>query len=696
MDRRLPFVALVGIAAASMTLAVPMDAGSAQTAAPTRISVKITARACKLSRKRVPAGALVFTLTNKSKVVHLLMIAGRKSRKAKPSRNQTFRLMIRRPGRYRYTCKPGRGRVLKSKRGLLVVVKATTTQPPPPPAPPPPPGGPPPPPPPPGGPPPPPVPPPPPPPPTQHRLGVRTVGGFDEFYDRQTNLKFVPRGTTFVRRRLNEKPNGQFVWSSSTFAVGAYNAAAAQTALVAMHAQQYDAVRIFLDVTCRLGCLSDPAQPDGLSRTYVANLVDFLWRARANGIYVLIAAEALPYGSSYETRANTDRGATFDGENIQYLTANGAEGHRLFWTALIQAMKTIGAPLDTVWGYEIVAEQFYRDTAPPLNLGAGLVSTGNGSAYDMGGAGQKQLMMDENLTWWAGRVRTAILAVDPTTLVGMGFLWPQGPNPARAGDSRVVRARPVIDSSTLDFFDIHLHPGVELTFPQYMENYELTTPAVKPIVLGEFGAFKFAYPAASDGDRVLRSVQADSCTYGLDGWLHWTWNTTEYGPGEQPLWNGDASTSVINQGLGPLQRPDPCSAVPGAGNLALGKPVTASATEAGSSTTHVVDALIANSWSSGGYPGQWIEIDLGVPVPVGRVRLFVTQYPDGATTHHILTRETTGDAWTDQHIFTGVTSDGDVLEYEPASAMANVRFVRIETTASVSWVAWKEIEVYAP
>ena len=85
---------------------------------------------------------------------------------------------------------------------------------------------------------------------------------------------------------------------------------------------------------------------------------------------MLIAAEALPYGSIYETRANLDRGLTFDHENIQYLTANGAEGHRLFWIALIQAMNSIGAPLDTVWGYELVAEQFYRETSPPLNLGS--------------------------------------------------------------------------------------------------------------------------------------------------------------------------------------------------------------------------------------------------------------------------------------------------------------------------------------
>ena len=62
------------------------------------------------------------------------------------------------------------------------------------------------------------------------------------------------------------KPDGQFVFSSSTFAVGAYNAAAAETALAAMQADGYDAVRVFLDVTCASGCLFDPAPADGLSR----------------------------------------------------------------------------------------------------------------------------------------------------------------------------------------------------------------------------------------------------------------------------------------------------------------------------------------------------------------------------------------------------------------------------------------------
>ena len=691
--KRRPFrAASLLLAAASIGLAAPLDEGLARPAAPTKVQVKITARACKLSRKRVAPGKITFVIANKSRVPHSLAVAGKRSKLVKPRKKRSFQVRFPKPGRYPYTCRPKmKAPGMKVKRGTLVVVKAVTG----PPAPPPPPGGPPPPPAP-GPPPAPPPPPGPPPPPAQHRIGVRTVGGLGEFYDRQTGLTYVPRGSVFVRRRLNETPTGQFVFSSSTFAVGAYSSTAAESALTAMSAESYDAVRIFLDVTCRSGCLTDGVFSDNLSRAYLANVADFMRRAKAHGISVLLATEALPYGSIYEAEASAGRGPSFGAENALYLTTSGADAYRHFWTALLQDLNSLGAPLDDVWGYEIAAEQYFRDNAAPLNLGSGLVTTGNGSTYDMAVAGQKQLMMDENLAWWAGRVRSAILAVDSTALVSIGFLWPKTPNPARGGDSRVVRARPAIDSSALDFFDLHLDPGVELTFPQYMENYELTTPAVKPVVLGEFGAYKFAYPTPPDAERILRSVESDSCPYGIDGWVHWSWDTTEFGTGEQPFWEGTAGGSLIDQALGPRLRPDPCAAVPGSGNLALGKPVTASNEDPTAPATRAVDGLMANWWSSGGYPDQWIDIDLGAPASIARVRLFVSQYPDGATTHKILTRATTGDPWDLQYTFTGSTVDNQVLEYAPPSVWTSVRYVRVETTAGVSWVAWKEIELYAP
>jgi F5/8 type C domain len=690
----------LGFAIGLITPAFGLLADDASAAAkPPRIAVTMTERGCKVSHKRVAVGSAVFALANRSRRPRSFAVAGRKSPFLRPRRRGTLRVTFRRPGRVRYTCT---GRGLPRKRavrtGFLTIFKPATPprRPPPPPLPQPPPPqpppGPPPGPPPPGPPPPPPGPPPPPPP---HVLGVRTTGGFDEFFNRQNGQPFVPRGSTFVRRRLNETPSFQLVFSSSTFIVGAYDATAAAAALQAMSAEGYNTVRVFLDVTCRVGCLNDPSANDGLSRAYLLNVADFIQRAKANGIFVLLSLEALPYASSYETLARTSCCTTFDRENVLYLTANGAEGHRRFWQALIRDLHAVGAPLDYIWAYELVSEVFFRETSPPLSLGSGTVATGNGATYDMAVAAQKQLMMDENLVWWAGTVRSAILEVDPTALVTIGSLWPKGPNSARAGDPRVIRTQPLVATSALDFVGLHLHPGVELTLPQYMQNYELGTPAVKPVVLDDFGAFQYAYPTAGDGRLALEGVQSDSCAYGIDGWLFWSWDTTEFPAGDDPLWTGTSSGAVIGQGLGPRLRPDPCAAAPGAGNIALGKPTTASASGDGPSA-NAVDGLMANRWGAGGYPPQWIDVDLGATVSVGRVRLFINQFPDGSTIHRVYGRATTGDPWQLLHEFNGYTVDEQVLEYMPGSAWTDIRHVRVETNASPSWVSWKEIEVFAP
>ena len=111
---------------------------------------------------------------------------------------------------------------------------------------------------------------------------------------------------------------------------------------------------------------------------------------------------------------------------------------------------------------------------------------------------------------------------------------------------------------------------------------------------------KFAYPTPADAERALRSVEADSCPFGIDGWADWSWDTTEWGTGELPFWEGSASGFLIDQALGPVLRPDPCAAVPGAGNLALGKPVTASGELPEAPAIRAVDGLMANWWNSGG------------------------------------------------------------------------------------------------
>jgi hypothetical protein len=113
----------------------------------------------------------------------------------------------------------------------------------------------------------------------------------------------------------------------------------------------------------------------------------------------------------------------------------------------------------------------------------------------------------------------------------------------------------VIEHSTADFIDIHPYPGTELTFPQLMQNYGLDGPTAKPIIMGEFGAFKFAYSSASEAANELVSWQRQSCAYGIDGWLLWTWDSAE----QPELWNGLDAGGTIERALSPASRPDPCA-----------------------------------------------------------------------------------------------------------------------------------------
>jgi hypothetical protein len=137
----------------------------------------------------------------------------------------------------------------------------------------------------------------------------------------------------------------------------------------------------------------------------------------------------------------------------------------------------------------------------------------------------------------------------------MGFFHDTEPNPSRAGDNRLIRTRAVIEHSTADFVDIHPYPGADLTFPQFMQNYGIDGPTPKPIIMGEFGAFKFAYGSASEAANALISWQRQSCAYGIDGWLLWTWDSAD----QPDLWNGLDAGGTIERALSPASRPDPCA-----------------------------------------------------------------------------------------------------------------------------------------
>lgn len=109
------------------------------------------------------------------------------------------------------------------------------------------------------------------------------------------------------------------------------------------------------------------------------------------------------------------------------------------------------------------------------------------------------------------------------------------------------------------------------------------------------------------------------------------------------------------------------------------------------------DGNFSNLWNSNGFAPAWIEVDLGSVYSLEEFRLRVDQTPSGNTTHQIWVSNSAMQSSTASgtlvHTFSQFTSSNDTLSYIPSSTLLG-RFVQIRTTASPSWVAWKEVQVF--
>jgi hypothetical protein len=121
------------------------------------------------------------------------------------------------------------------------------------------------------------------------------------------------------------------------------------------------------------------------------------------------------------------------------------------------------------------------------------------------------------------------------------------------------------------------------------------------------------------------------------------------------------------------------------------KAATASNSTASDAPSRAFDGDTKTLWSAGAYAPQWIQLDLGEPVDISGLRLKVAQTPAGATVHQIYAGPTP------ENMTLVATLEANAQEsqwIETKAAAKNVRYVKISTEKSPSWIAWREIEVY--
>ena len=525
-------------------------------------------------------------------------------------------------------------------------------------------------------------------PPPQHRIGVRVVDGRGEFYDHLTDERFVVRGANyiFVRDAVGN-------WVSEPLDTGHYDRALLRSDFATLAGAGFTTVRMFID-PCGSppGCITRPGF-DGLDPVYLDNLADALDAAAETGLFLLLTSNDIPDDGGYGALANSEASDTFAGyRNAHYLTASGHAAAVAYWDDLMAGLVSRNARFDHVLGWSLLNEQWLFALEPPLSLTAGAVTTADGATYDMADPAQKQAMVASNLRRYAGAVRDTIVANDPTALVTMGFFAPQFPNATGIGGDWFVDTVGLVDGGApFDFYDFHAYPGEDISLAQIAENFGMPTLDEIPVVMGEYGAFNHRFPDLRTAARAVTNWQAESCDLGFDGWLYWSYRA-DPGVGDAS-WDLLAEDGFLLDLLSPVAHPDPCvaAAVP-TSNLAFGAAVTASSQLAGEEAALVVDEDPTTQWGAGAFPVQWLEVDLGAEHTVTAIRLLVAQFPEGTTIHRVLVGAAPG-ALSEVHRFEGTTAADDLLEFLPDEPLTGVRIVRIETTSSPSWVAWREVEV---
>jgi F5/8 type C domain len=121
---------------------------------------------------------------------------------------------------------------------------------------------------------------------------------------------------------------------------------------------------------------------------------------------------------------------------------------------------------------------------------------------------------------------------------------------------------------------------------------------------------------------------------------------------------------------------------------------TASQSSSDTTPSNAFDGNPNVGWNAGGNVPQWIQFDLGGLYALSDVKLLTEQTPSGYTSHAFTGLDINGNTIAQFGSLQGNTSDDQWLDF-PISNQTPVRYLRIQTVQSPSWVAWREIQVYA-
>ncbi len=182
-------------------------------------------------------------------------------------------------------------------------------------------------------------------------LRVRQQAGGGVFYDAKTRKVFVPRGADYIRVAQNAL--------HSTFVN--YNGREASAAMAKMHAEGYNVIRVYLPYYA----IASPSSRT-LNPTVIANVANFLRRAQAAQVKVLLTSDGLPSSPAWSP---TPLAQSVD-PNSNVFNPSELSLAEIQIQDLFTGLAKDRAPLGALFGYELQNEQDFAYSLMPFEVPA--------------------------------------------------------------------------------------------------------------------------------------------------------------------------------------------------------------------------------------------------------------------------------------------------------------------------------------
>lgn len=369
------------------------------------------------------------------------------------------------------------------------------------------------------------------------------------FVERSTGGPFVPRGFNYIRLFPKRSHNN--------FDPEHYDAEMQEKVLQRWSRDGFNVVRVFINAHARApGTIANPDRK-GLSAAYVENVADYLDLARRNRIAVMLCTESFPRVAPYDEALRRPDGMLSE-PNASYLAAGHIEAKARFLQDLIRRLHAARPTcLGAIFSYDLQNE-FCFHGSPPFTLTSGTLEAANGKTYAL--PDQCQELADDGVVHFIDRMVDAIHAVHPRALVSASVFTYAAVGRSGPGDFSVKPAawqnrmpfRPLaILRSKADFLDLHFYSADadgwqrDLASVEFEQVQRLADELGKPMIVGEFGAFKRPFPTIEPAAAWMGTWAKMFEEKGFAGWLYWTYDTHEQ---SDQLWHAcDAKNAIYDR-----------------------------------------------------------------------------------------------------------------------------------------------------